>query len=121
MCKVCLYFDLDIPLKFTNYRLYDIKQHSNYFDKSDTKNLINDRTKKSYLPLNKTLLDLIKKHKGKFKITFSISGSTFYLIKKFEKELMKSFKDLAKTGSVEFVLRPFDNLLVSIELLILIS
>jgi alpha-amylase len=60
-------------------------------------------SKKSYLPANELLLKLIEKNKGKFKVTFSITGTALDQFEKYQPEVLASFQKLAKTGCVEFL------------------
>jgi len=49
------------------------------------------------------MLDLINRHKGKFKISYSLSGTAIEQFEKYRPDVLESFKDLAKTGCVEFL------------------
>ncbi len=51
---------------------------------------------KCYLPANELMLDLIKKHKGKFKIAFSISGIAMEQFRLYAPEVLDSFKKLGR-------------------------
>jgi alpha-amylase len=57
----------------------------------------------SYLPSNRVLLDAINEHKGKFKISFTISGTALDQFELYVPEVLDSFKALADTGCVEFI------------------
>lgn len=58
---------------------------------------------KCYLPTNNLMLSLIKKHKGKFKIAYSITGTAIEQFSKYSPDVLKSFIELSKTGCVEFL------------------
>ena len=58
---------------------------------------------KCYLPTNNLLLSLIRKHAGRFKIAYSITGTAIEQFKLFSPETLDSFKALADTGCVEFL------------------
>jgi alpha-amylase len=58
---------------------------------------------KCYLPTNKLLLELIKEHKGRFKVAFSITGTAIEQFKLYSPETLDSFKALADTGQVELI------------------
>ena len=49
------------------------------------------------------ILELIKKHKGKFRISYSISGTALEQFEKYRPDVLKSFIELSKTGCVEFL------------------
>jgi len=58
---------------------------------------------KCYLPANKIIMDLITKHKGKFKVAFSLSGIVINQFRLYSPEVLESFRELAQTGMVEFL------------------
>jgi alpha-amylase len=70
---------------------------------------------KSYLPANNILLKQINKHKGKFKIAFSISGTAIDQFKLYAPEVLDSFKELAATGHVEFIAETYAHSLASLK------
>jgi len=53
--------------------------------------------------MNALLLELIRKYKGRFKIAFSITGTALEQFMEYTPEVVASFKDLVKTGSVELL------------------
>ena len=103
MVEVCLYFQVHQPLKITNYRVFDIGYAQEYFDEERNRDLILRASRNCYIPANKMLLDIIKKHDKKFKVTFSISGITLEMLERYAPETLESFKQLANTGQVEFL------------------
>lgn len=49
------------------------------------------------------MLDLINENKGRFKISYSITGVVLEQFEKYTPEVIESFKALASTGCVEFI------------------
>jgi alpha-amylase len=70
---------------------------------------------KCYLPANKIMLELIKKHEGKFKVAFSISGTAIDQFELYAPEVLDSFKKLANTGCVEFLSETYSHSLASLS------
>ncbi len=103
MVSVCFYFHVHQPYRLANYNIFDIGNHDNYFDEEKNRAIIHKVAEKCYLPMNNLLLELIKKHKGKFKVSFSITGTVIEQFEKYAPEVLKSFQELARTGCVEFV------------------
>ncbi|MEK7376170.1 MAG: glycoside hydrolase family 57 protein, partial [Candidatus Margulisiibacteriota bacterium] len=58
---------------------------------------------KCYLPANQKMLDLIYRHKGKFRISYSISGTAIEQFERYRPDVLESFIKLADTGCVEFL------------------
>jgi alpha-amylase len=105
MPSVCFYFQVHQPYRIKKYNFLDIGKDSNYFgseENSDLNNrLIMEKVaKKSYIPTNKILFKLLKKH-PQFRFTFSFSGTVLEQMEKYSKEALKSFQDLVSTGRVE--------------------
>jgi alpha-amylase len=91
------------PFRLRKYTIFDIGHNSNYFDERKNSEVLRKVAKKCYLPTNKILLDLIKQHNGKFKVSFCISGIVLEQFERYAPEVIHSFTDLAKTGCVEFL------------------
>jgi alpha-amylase len=61
------------------------------------------------------MLDLIRKHEGKFKIAYSISGIAMEQFRLYAPEVLESFKELAATGHVEFLSETYSHSLSSLR------
>jgi alpha-amylase len=103
MVAICFYFQVHQPFRIKPYRVFEIGKDENYFDDEKNKEIMLKVANKCYLPMNKLLLDLIKKYNGKFKISFSISGVAIEQMEKYAPEVLNSFIELSKTGCVEFL------------------
>lgn len=103
MVAICIYFQLHQPIRLKQYRIFDIGHSNNYFNDILNKEIFTNNSFKSYLPLNRLLLKLIKKYPGKFKVNFSISGPAINQMQKFAPEVLESFKELSLSGNVEFL------------------
>jgi len=88
-----------------------------YFDNAVNGEVFKRASKKCYFPSNQILLDLIDKHKKEkkqVKVSFSISGVFLEQCERFSKDLLESFKQLAKTGCVEFLSQTYYHSLASL-------
>jgi alpha-amylase len=103
MVAVCFYFQVHQPYRLRRYTYFDIGNNHHYVDDENNQRIINRVATKCYLPTNALLLDLIKKHQGKFKVAFSITGTALEQMKNFSPAAFDSFKRLADTGCVEFL------------------
>ena len=101
--SVCFYFQVHQPFRLRKYNVFDIGRNSDYFDDQKNTEVLHKVAKKCYLPTNKILLDLIKQHQGKFKVSFSLSGCVLEQFERYAPEVLRSFQYLAKTGCVEFL------------------
>ncbi len=103
MTAVCLYFQVHQPNRLRKYSYFDIGNEHFYDDDDANREILLKVVNKCYIPTNATLLALLKKYKGDFKIAFSISGTIIDQFKRFSPETLESFKLLADTGHVEFI------------------
>jgi len=103
MVSVCFYFQVHQPYRLRNYHVFDIGHSHNYFDDKKNKEVLIKVAKKCYLPSNRLILDLINRLDGKFKVSYSITGVAMEQFEEYYPEVIDSFKELAKTGCVEFL------------------
>jgi len=114
MKSICLCFEINQPFHFKKYRFFDIGSEHYYYDDYTNETSIRRISDLCYLPANKILLELIKKYKNKFKISFSITGTALEQFKLYAPDVLDSFKMLAKTGQVEFLSETFSHSLSSL-------
>ncbi|RPJ09483.1 MAG: alpha-amylase [Spirochaetaceae bacterium] len=104
MVSVCFYFQVHQPFRLRkNYSFFDIGADHFYEDETANREICNKVAAKCYIPMNQLLLELIEKHKGKFKVSFSITGVAIEQLQRFSPNVIDLFKQLAQTGCVEFI------------------
>ncbi|PNX49762.1 MAG: alpha-amylase [Thermoplasmata archaeon M9B1D] len=107
MPSICLYFEVHQPLRLNHFSVFDIGSKRdltlNYFNDRLNQEIFEKVAKKCYLPTNKILLDLIKKYDGKFRISFSLTGTFIEYCERYMPSVLDSFKDLFATGAVDFI------------------
>jgi len=67
-------------LRLRTYRFFDIGAYHNYYDDYQNRFIMRRIADKSYIPMNKLLMELIKEYGQAFKVSFSISGQLLQLI-----------------------------------------
>ncbi|MGA2171805.1 MAG: glycoside hydrolase family 57 protein [Sedimentisphaerales bacterium] len=101
MASVCFYFQVHQPQRLRHYTVFD--HGTNYFDDHKNAEICRKVANKCYLPANRLMLELIEKYKGRFKISYSITGVLLEQLELYAPEVMTTFKQLAATGCVEFL------------------
>ena len=101
MPSVCFYFQVHQPYRLRHYTIFD--EDHRYFDDSKNGAICRKVANKCYLPTNRLILDLIKEHKGKFRVAYSITGVFLEQLAEFSPEVISTFDALARTGCVEFL------------------
>ena len=115
MKSICFYFQVHQPFRYRRYRFFDIGNDHYYYDDYANESILRKVADRCYLPANKMMLELINKHKGKFKIAYSISGLAIEQFELYAPEVLDSFKALADTGCVEFLSETYAHSLVSLK------
>jgi alpha-amylase len=103
MPSVCFYFQVHQPFRLKRYSFFDIGKDHFYEDDEKNKLILDKVSEKCYLKTNRKILDLINRHKGKFKVSYSISGTALEQFENHRPDVLQSFIDLSKTGCVEFL------------------
>ncbi|MDP4222731.1 MAG: glycoside hydrolase family 57 protein [Bacteroidota bacterium] len=112
---ICFYFQVHQPFRLKRYRFFDLGHDHYYYDDFSNESIMRKVAEKCYLPANEIILDLIQKNKGKFKVTFSLTGLVINQFRLYAPEVLESFKKLADTGLVEFLAETESHSLASIK------
>jgi alpha-amylase len=112
---ICFYFQVHQPFRLKRYRFFDLGHDHYYYDDYSNESIMRKVADKCYIPANKIILELIQKHKGKFKVTFSLSGLAINQFRLYAPEVLDSFRELADTGMVEFLAETNSHSLVSLK------
>ncbi|MDD3167733.1 MAG: glycoside hydrolase family 57 protein, partial [Bacteroidales bacterium] len=115
MKTICFYFQIHQPFRLKRYRFFDIGNDHHYYDDFSNETILEDIAKKSFLPANALLLEMIRNSQGAFKVAFSLSGVVLDQLEQHAPEVLDSFKELAKTGCVEFLAETYAHSLCSID------
>lgn len=113
MKSIVLYLHVHQPFRIRHYTIFDIATNHNYFEATyeapESNQAILDKVaKKSYLPTNDKLLQLLRDH-PEFNLSLSISGVLLEQLEKWQPEVLDSFKNLVATGRVELVLETYHH------------
>lgn len=115
MQKICFHFHISQPFRLRTYRFFDINTHHDYFDEFQNSYLVNRLAERCYLPANRLMLDLIRKHPGKIAVSYSLSGSSIKLFQEYCPEVLDSFKELVATGQVEITGSTFTHSIAALH------
>lgn len=90
-------------MRLKTYRFFNMGRDHNYLDDSSNRSIIRRAATECYIPMNDILLRLIKADKGRFRVSFYLSGLVVEQMKAYAPDALESFRQLAATGCVEFV------------------
>ena len=107
MPSICLYFQVHQPMRLNRFTVFNIganhDRSSEYFNHKLNQEIFEKVAKKCYLPTNIILLDLINKYDGKFRVSFSLTGTFVEYCERYLPSVLDSFKDLFATGAVDLL------------------
>ncbi len=99
--SVCFYFQVHQPYRIKQYSVFE--DHPFYFDNEANKEICRKVTDKCYVPATTRILDLIRRHEGRFRVAYSISGVALEQFEAWAPEVIELFQQCAETGAVEFL------------------
>ena len=106
MTSICMYFEVHQPMRLNRFSVFNIGNNagtSNYFNNKLNHEIFEKVAKKCYLPTNNLLLNLINEFDGKFRISFSLTGTFVEYCERFMPSVIDSFKKLFATGAVDMI------------------
>ncbi|MEM7435335.1 MAG: glycoside hydrolase family 57 protein [Myxococcota bacterium] len=103
MPSVCFYFEVHQPYRLRPYGALQVGRDHEYFDRTLNSEVLRKVADKCYLPANESMLRLIERTDGRFRISYAVTGVLIEQMKEYAPEVLDSFIRLAKTGAVEFV------------------
>ena len=115
MKTICFYFQIHQPFRLKRYRFFNIGRDHYYYDDYANEEIMQQIAGRSYIPANRMLLDLINLYKGRFKVAFSISGVALEQMEIYMPEVIDGFRELARTGNVEFLAETYGHSLASLS------
>lgn len=105
---IVLYLHVHQPFRVREYSIFDAGVSHDYFfaqsyeDRTSNERIAHKVAEKSYIPTNRTLLELLNAH-PEFRLSMSITGTVIEQLEMWSPEALQSFKDLVATGRVEIV------------------
>ena len=107
MASVVFYFQVHQPSRLRRYTIFD--SDTNYFDDVRNQEISRKVAGKCYLPANRLMLELVDRHKGRFRVSYSLTGVVIEQFRRWAPEVLESFRALARTGCVEFICETYHH------------
>jgi len=101
MASVVFYFQVHQPYRLRRYTVFDTD--SSYFDQGANEDICHKVADKCYRPTNEIIQSLIDRHEGRFRVSYSLTGTVIEQFRRWVPDVLDSFKRLAETGCVEFI------------------
>ena len=101
MASVVFYFQVHQPHRLRRYSVFDDDPF--YFDDKNNRLICEKVADKCYRPTTSLILDLVRRHKGNFRVSYALTGTVIDQLERFAPDVIDLFKELAKTGCCEFI------------------
>ncbi len=101
MASVVFYFQVHQPHRLRRYSVFDSDPF--YFEDAKNAEICRKVADKCYRPTTRLILDLVKRHKGNFRVSYAITGTVLDQLQQWAPDVIQLFKDLASTGCCEFL------------------
>lgn len=101
MASVVFYFQVHQPHRLRRYSVFDADPF--YFDDARNAQICRKVADKCYRPATALILDLVKRHKGRFRVSYSLTGTVIDQLEQFCPDVLDLFRRLNDTGCVEFL------------------
>ncbi len=101
MASVVFYFQVHQPRRLRRYSIFD--SEPNYFDDWRNEQILRKVADKCYRPATRLIRDLIHEHEGRFRVSYSLTGTVIEQLRQWAPDVLDLFGELAETGCVEFI------------------
>lgn len=109
-------FQVHQPYRLRDFNFFEIGgKHQDYFNEELNRDIIQRIAENSYGPANELLLKAIQKYGDAVKINFAISGTAIDQLASYAPTVLDSFKELSKTGNVEFLGQTYSHSLPALK------
>jgi len=99
MPSVVIYFQMHQPYRLRRYSVFD--QRPQYFDDASNTEICRKVAEKCYRPGLQMLLDLVRRHRGAFRVAISITGTLLEQLEAGSPDVVALLRELVQTGSCE--------------------
>ncbi len=107
MASIVFYFQVHQPWRLRRYSVFDTDPF--YFDNKANKEICLKVADKCYRPATTLILDLVKKNKGNFRVSYAITGVVLDQLQEWAPDVIDLWKRLADTGCCEFIGETYDH------------
>ena len=101
MASVVFYFQIHQPFRLRKYSVFDGSPL--YFADADNRRICERVAEKCYVPATTLIRDLVKRHEGRFRVAYSITGVAVEQLRAWAPEVIELLRELADTGCCEFL------------------
>ena len=101
MASVCFYFQVHQPYRLRRYSVFSTDPF--YYDNDANREIMEKVANKCYRPTTSLLLDLIKRHEGRFRVSFSVTKTALDQLEEWAPDVIEPLQACGETGACEFL------------------
>jgi alpha-amylase len=101
MASVVFYFQVHQPFRLRKYSVFDGDPF--YFDNEANRIICEKVANKCYRPATAKILDLVRRHEGRFRVSYAITGTALEQFALWCPDVIDLFQQLAASGACEFL------------------
>ena len=105
-CPV-IYFQVHQPHRLRRYSAFD--HGPPYFDDAKNAEIVRKVADKCYRPATQVLLDLARRHEGRFKVAFSITGTALEQLEAHAPDVIGHIRELVRIGACELLAETYHH------------
>lgn len=107
MTSVVFYFQVHQPYRLKRYTVFD--EHPFYFDDANNRKIMEKVAGKCYRPATQKILDLVRRHQGRFRVSYAVTGVCLDQMAAWAPDVIDLFKRLAESGCCEFIAETYHH------------
>lgn len=98
-----MYFQVHQPHRLSKYTFFDVGSGKGYFNEKRNRQIFEKVAMKCYYPTNALIKKLIERYNGKFRVSYSLTGTFIEQCLEYDSGVLESFKQLVDTGCVDIL------------------
>jgi len=107
MTSIVFYFELHQPHRLRRYSVFD--DDPAYFDEARNAEICRKVAEKCYRPATRLMLELIRRHEGRFRVSYSITGTALEQLEAHAPDVIELLREIAETGCCEFLAETYHH------------
>lgn len=108
-----MYFQVHQPWRLRRYSVFDTGV--DYFDDAANAEILRKVADKCYRPATRLLLEMVRRHAGAFRVSFSVSGVALEQLERWAPDVVGTLRDLCATGCCEMLGETYHHALASLD------
>lgn len=101
VASVCFYFQVHQPYRLRRYSVFDSDPF--YFDNDVNAAILRKVADKCYRPATKRILELVRRSAGRFRVSYSFSGTVLDQLEAWAPDVIELVRELVATGACEIL------------------